>query len=48
MAGMNDAEYWTACICFMVVVLLLLSLRERLKRIERKLDEFAGHGEVDD
>jgi len=39
MAGMSHADSYFLTTCFTIVTVLLLSLRERLKRIESKLDE---------
>jgi hypothetical protein len=36
---MNSADTWTAAIAFGVLMALILAIRDRLKRIEEKLDK---------
>lgn len=42
MDAMNNADAWTTAIAFGVLVAFLAGIRERLKRIEGKLDKLTG------
>lgn len=40
--AMNNADVWTLAVAFGVVMCFLGAIRERLKRIEEKLDKISG------